>query len=98
MIRILLAASIIVMSVLPASAQRWDRRGGWDRHHDRGDDVGRVLGGIIGGVIIGATRPRYYEPPPVYTDPIAYCIQRFRSYNPKTGYYLGFDGQYRRCP
>ncbi len=96
MIRILLAATIIVISVLPASAQRWERDR--YRHHDRGDDVGRVLGGIIGGVIIGATRPRYYEPPPVYTDPVAYCIQRFRSYDPETGYYLGYDGQYRRCP
>ncbi len=97
MIRILLVASIIVASMLPAGAQRWDRRGGWE-HHDRGDDVGRLLGGIIGGVIVGATRPRYYEPPPVYVDPVAYCIERFRSYNPETGYYLGFDGQYRRCP
>jgi len=29
---------------------------------------------------------------------VAYCEQRFRSYNPATGMYLGFDGQYHPCP
>lgn len=29
---------------------------------------------------------------------IAYCQQRFRSYNPSTGMFLGFDGQYHPCP
>jgi hypothetical protein len=28
----------------------------------------------------------------------AYCESRFRSYNPSTGMYLGFDGQYHPCP
>jgi hypothetical protein len=29
---------------------------------------------------------------------VAYCQQRFRSYNPSTGMFLGFDGQYHPCP
>jgi hypothetical protein len=29
---------------------------------------------------------------------VAYCQARFRSYNPSTGTYLGFDGQYHPCP
>lgn len=29
---------------------------------------------------------------------IAYCEARFRSYNPQTGMYLGFDGHYHPCP
>jgi hypothetical protein len=29
---------------------------------------------------------------------VSYCEQRFRSYNPSTGTYLGFDGQYHACP
>jgi hypothetical protein len=29
---------------------------------------------------------------------VAYCQARFRSYNPSTGMYLGYDGQYHPCP
>jgi BA14K-like protein len=29
---------------------------------------------------------------------VAYCESRFRSYNPATGMYLGYDGQYHPCP
>lgn len=55
----------------------------------------------------------YYPPPPVYVAPpqpsygrpypawsqawFAYCTDRFRSFNPQTGHYLGFDGQYHFC-
>jgi hypothetical protein len=28
----------------------------------------------------------------------AWCQAHFRSYNPATGTYLGFDGQYHSCP
>jgi hypothetical protein len=31
-------------------------------------------------------------------DAVAYCKQRFRSYNPSTGTYLGYDGQRHPCP
>lgn len=31
-------------------------------------------------------------------DSAAYCESRFRSYNPATGMYLGYDGQYHPCP
>jgi hypothetical protein len=31
-------------------------------------------------------------------DPVAYCTQRYRSYNPQTGTYLGTDGQRHQCP
>ena len=31
-------------------------------------------------------------------DPVAYCTQRYRSYNPQTGTYLGTDGQRHHCP
>ncbi|WP_245454266.1 BA14K family protein [Aquabacter cavernae] len=44
-------------------------------------------------------------PPPVmiYGGPpggnaVAYCMQRFRSYNPATGTYLGYDGRRHACP
>ena len=31
-------------------------------------------------------------------DSVAYCESQFRSYNPATGMYLGYDGQYHPCP
>jgi hypothetical protein len=31
-------------------------------------------------------------------DPVGYCTQRFRSYDPKSGTYLGNDGQRHPCP
>lgn len=57
--------------------------------------------------------PDYYPPeysppppPPVYeggraeVDPgaVEYCERHFRSYNPATGLYLGYDGLYHPCP
>src|SRR5271166_3529153 len=43
----------------------------------------------------------YYAPgsgPPPAGDAVAYCEQRFRSYNPKTGLYIGTDGHLHPCP
>ena len=51
--------------------------------------------------------PGYPPPAPGYAavpagasagDPVAYCKQRYRSYNPQTGTYLGTDGQRHHCP
>jgi BA14K-like protein len=52
-------------------------------------------------------RRRYYEEPepvyvqerPVYADQGSVsCARRYRSYNPSTGTYVGFDGVERFCP
>jgi BA14K-like protein len=48
--------------------------------------------------------PGYYGyAPRVVVGPSAgeaqgYCEQRFRSYNPRTGMYVGYDGRYHPCP
>jgi len=43
--------------------------------------------------------PGYAVPPGASAgDPVAYCKQRYRSYNPQTGTYLGTDGQRHHCP
>ncbi|MBN8916808.1 MAG: BA14K family protein [Rhizobiales bacterium] len=31
-------------------------------------------------------------------DGVAYCAQQFRSYNPATGTYTGYDGLQHPCP
>ena len=42
---------------------------------------------------------RYYMPGAyVAGDAVAYCKQRFRSYNAASGTYLGYDGQRHSCP
>jgi hypothetical protein len=37
-------------------------------------------------------------PVPAGEDSAAYCAQRYRSYDPASGTYLGFDGQRHPCP
>jgi len=71
----------------------------------RGAAIGAGVGAAT-GAIIGAESQRrrygpagYYEPAPaVAGDPIAYCMQRFRSYDPTTQTYLGYDGFRHPCP
>ena len=70
-----------------------------------------VGAGLLGGAIIGGmlaapyyygsgpyyAEPGYYEAPPP-GDAVAYCMQRFRSYDPSSGTYLGNDGYRHPCP
>jgi len=42
-----------------------------------------------GGVVVSA---------PVGGDSVSYCMQRFRSYDPASGTYLGYDGIRHPCP
>jgi hypothetical protein len=76
--------------------------------------IGGIIGGVIGGIFRPQPQPYYppvvYQPPVVYVQPpvvyqqpqydavTLYCIQRFRSFNPQTGLFFGFDGQYHTCP
>jgi hypothetical protein len=73
--------------------------------------AGALLGGAIIGAPrpygyygYGAYDRDYYDqgyisaPPYDGGDEIAYCQQRFRSYDPASGTYLGFDGLRHQCP
>ena len=68
-----------------------------------------LAGAIVGGAIVGATHPYGYGPgyayapgyavsPYVDGSEVGYCQQRFRSYDPASGTYLGFDGLRHSCP
>ena len=72
-----------------------------------------VAGGLIAGALIGGAlaapyyAPGYYPGPAYYgipaygappDDAIAYCMRRFRSYDPGSGTYLGYDGYRHPCP
>jgi hypothetical protein len=41
--------------------------------------------------------PAAYGPPPWSPDWYAYCSSRYRSFNPRTGYFMGYDGVPRFC-
>ena len=81
------------------------------RHGHGGAALGLgIAGALIGGAIIGATQPYGYYPPgyygPVYVAPapyvgddaVGYCMRRFRSYDPYSGTYVGYDGLRHPCP
>lgn len=53
--------------------------------------IGLATGAIIGGAIAQS------QAAPVYGGN-AYCAQRFRSYDPASGTYLGYDGRRHPCP
>jgi hypothetical protein len=79
------------------------------RSYRRGDGIaagvaGLAAGALIGGAIASAQQPVYAAPPPPYAvaqggdaDWIAYCSQRYRSFDPASGTYLGYDGQRHMC-
>jgi hypothetical protein len=49
-----------------------------------------------GPVYYGAPGPVYGGPPA--GDAVAYCMQRYRSYDPASGTFLGYDGRRHPCP
>ncbi len=57
-------------------------------YYDDGYAPGYYDDGYAPGVVVG----------PPAGDAEGYCVQRFRSYNPNTGMYLGYDGRYHPCP
>ena len=78
----------------------------WRRHHARhhwrhrhwgyyDDDAGAALAaGAIFGLAAGAIAANAAAG----GNAVAYCSQRFRSYDPASGTYLGYDGYRHPCP
>jgi Ni/Co efflux regulator RcnB len=67
-------------------------------HRDNNNWGGAAAAGIIGlaaGAMIAnsANQPRYYAG----DNYNAYCSSRYRSFNPRTGTYTGYDGLQHRC-
>lgn len=100
-----LAIAAVAASATDASAQRWHHRhhGGWGWGAGAGFAAGALLGGAL------ASRPYYgggyYSGPGYYAaapgpsgNAVAYCSQRFKSYDPASGTYLGYDGERHPCP
>lgn len=73
--------------------------------------AGAIIGGALASGYYGPYGygyGSYYAPAPppdYYGDEVevgggdvAYCMQRFKSYNPRSGTYLGYDGARHPCP
>jgi hypothetical protein len=76
------------------------RHGGYRRNNVGGAIAAGAAIGIIGGIIASQAQPRYYEPAPVYGAPVgddAYCFSKYKSYDPESGTYLGYDGYRHPC-
>ena len=81
---------------------RWRRGWGW----------GGVAAGVAIGSALAAPYYYGYGPYPYYSAPypyyapqpyggpdaVAYCAQRYRSYDPRTGTFMGLDGLRHPCP
>jgi hypothetical protein len=107
--KLVMAAALgasLLLAAAPAQA-RW-----YGHHHHGGWAWGAGAAGFAAGALLGsalAPRPYYYYGGPAYYygepayayepgDADAYCAQRFRSYDPRSGTYLGYDGRRHPCP
>jgi hypothetical protein len=70
----------------------WHRGAGWRRGYYR---PGPALGALAAGAIIGSAIASSQARMPTA---VAYCEQRFKSYDPASGTYLGYDGERHACP
>ncbi len=100
----LLAAAIAAAAIMASPAEaRWRHHHGW-HGGGAGGAIGFATGALIGSAL--APRPYYYSggpyyaysPAPVVGSDDAYCSQRFKSYDPASGTYLGYDGNRHPCP
>lgn len=73
----------------------WHGGPGW-RHHHRGYGWGPAIGGLAAGAIIGGAIANSQAQ--AGANEVAYCSQRFKSYDPASGTYLGYDGMRHSCP
>ena len=81
----------------PGYHARWGRpywrNNGWYYRNNNGAWVAAGIAGLAIGAAAAAAANNNAS-----SDAVAYCAQRFRSYNPRTGTYTGYDGLQHPCP
>lgn len=65
---------------------------------DRGNALAAGALGLATGAIIGGAIAQSQAAPVYGSNVHAYCAQRYRSYDPASGTYLGYDGLRHPCP
>lgn len=73
---------------------RW-RGGHWHHRHYGGYGWGPAIGGLAAGAIIGSAIANSNA---AAGNAVSYCMNRFKSYDPASGTYLGYDGIRHPCP
>lgn len=85
----------------PPRHARWGypywRNGGW---YYRNNNNGAWIAAGIAGLALGAAAASAMRNNnnANNADIVAYCARKFRSYNPRTGTYTGYDGLQHPCP
>ena len=107
-----LAVSVLAMS-LPTADAGHRRHGRHYHHHHHDNGAAAAIIGLGFGVIIGSmlSQPRsgygyerYDEPvrhryrPEPWTDEwYVYCDQKYKTFDPRTGQFRGYDGKLHYC-
>lgn len=91
---------LLIVLAMPANAQWHGHGGGYHggfhggfRPGGFGGGLGGFFGGLVGGTIGSLLRPQEVPVAPQWP----YYCYRFRSFNPQTGYWIGYDGIPRFC-
>jgi hypothetical protein len=68
-------------------------------HHGHGDAIAAGVFGLAAGALIaGALAQPRPQPRAAYApDWVAYCSAKFKTYDPATNLYVGYDGYYHEC-
>ncbi len=86
------------------SGGRYGWRGGYGRRGYGWGRFGYGAAGFLAGAAIGSAlaRPAYVYAPVVVParggGAVAFCEAHYRSYSPRTGTYVGYDGLEHPCP
>lgn len=92
------AAGVIGGAVAAATSPLW-APGYYDSYYGGGYPYGYGYGYAPGYTYAPAPAVTVAPGPAVAeNNDVAYCQSRYRSYNPSTGMFLGYDGQYHPCP
>ncbi len=62
-------------------------------HHHGGFFPGFAVGAAIGGMMAASPPPDYR-----YGRSVRWCMQHYRSYDPRSETYMGYDGRRHSCP
>ncbi len=84
--------------------RHYGHRGGGGSNALAAGIVGLAAGAVIGSALAPKTvyvtppaRPIGYRPEPWTEDWYAYCSSRYRSFNPRSGTFIGYDGYEHFC-